>query len=256
MFVLETNCVSDVQKGETSDSPIQTKQGEHIHEVQHPGLVQHAFLANELPSLDRLRQSLAHGAEGVRPLKHLLQPITFQAVEMLEAELLNQRILLKRQASVQTIAQQLAHEAGIWTWRALRLGIPTDAIRFEVHLPQYLLSKGSELISSIESLSVCSDDSIVHSPSSQTKSKNLAPALTAQLQYLNLFAAYLTGKYENTDSRYQRGLNLVLKTLCNVSGSWSIPSSPQPWLIQLPITLRKFMLDAKSYKEMTGPLLD
>ena len=249
MFVLDTNCVPGVQKQEAHGASGHTG----TSNSSSPRLINQRWLPEsfgddsstaEFSSLLQLQRYLIGGAEVVLALRHVLQPISLEGLEMLEAELLNQQILIQRDASFQTLSQQLNHEVSVWSWRAVRLGMHSKEMFFEVNLPNYILSKAAELLS----VSKRSSESLLAARELQTPGSNSSLVLF-RLQYLELFAAYLIGKYEKASSRYQRGLNLVLKTLCHRTAVLREQEAKNLCRVQLPTTLRSFMAHLKNFKE-------
>lgn len=128
----------------------------------------------ELSALKKKNQSLPK----------LDQPVDLINFEMLEAELLNQRILPK---ASETLSQKIRHEVNLLSWHAKRLGISTDDIRFLVDVPAMLLKINS----------------------TENSSSSFNPT------YLDLFASFILGKFDNANNPYEAGLNLVLKAILN-----------------------------------------
>lgn len=173
-----------------------------------------AFLVQESP----------HG----EPRSRYPKPLDIEQLEMLEAELQNQNILPKLSDSCLSLAQHALHEKNIWRWCARRYGFNSLNIRFVIDIAKYIIRCGEEILS----ISTDEVEVTLHGPTSEYRKS------VEQIQYLDTFADYLTGSMENNQNRYQRGLNLLLKTL-----AYSPPfqKTPPHLVVCLPIEKKDFL---------------
>ncbi len=134
----------------------------------------------ELASIQTLKSGIESGAA----FPKLSEPIAVVKFEMLEAELLNQRILPKTH---ETLSQKIRHEVNLLSWHAKRLGVDIQSINFLVDVPRLILKLSSQ---------------------------DMSPS-TSSLAYLELFSDYIQGKFDSTSNKYEEGLNLVLNAILN-----------------------------------------
>lgn len=126
--------------------------------------------------------TLKSSIEAGKKISKLNEPIEVVKFEMLEAELLNQRILPKTN---ETLSQKVRHEVNLLSWHAKRLGIDTQTIKFLVDVPRLIVKL------------------------STTDTNTTA----ASLSYLELFADFIQGQFDNASNTYEEGLNVVLKAI-------------------------------------------
>ena len=152
--------------------------------------------------------------------------LTFEELEMLEAELTNQSIVNPNPERTVTLAQFALLEMNTLRWRALRSGCDSNLLAFRIDLTRYLSRMALGLI---------------HPTTPQEQALFWRAGLTgqdrvdAELAYLENFASFLNGGFENAENRYQQGLNVVLRVL-----SSSQPAADDPSII-LPIPLTEFL---------------
>jgi hypothetical protein len=130
------------------------------------------------PSLNRIQKLL----ESNKKLPKLSDPIELVKFEMLEAELLNQRIL---PTTNETLSQKIRHEVNLLAWHAKRYGIESEDINYLVDVPRFILKLSAQ-------------DSNIGGP---------------DLSYLELFADFILGKFDNANNSYEEGLNVVIKAI-------------------------------------------
>jgi hypothetical protein len=126
------------------------------------------------------------------PTNIVPEKLTLLEFEMLEAELRNQGILQK---NPEKISQNISREISQLTWSVRHHLKSNQELVIFINVPKYILKK---TISNVESLN------------SESK---LDEALLQELRYFNQFANYLNGAYENVETAYERGLNIVLKSI-------------------------------------------
>ncbi|MFN8389278.1 MAG: hypothetical protein U0136_03205 [Bdellovibrionota bacterium] len=167
-------------------------------------------------ALDQLRTLTAEGlGTGLLP-DRLGSPIDLDQLEMLEAELRNQGILPLESEGITTLTQHAVHTASILRWRARRAGAWADNLQFTVRLPEYLLSRADELLSTIRSAHAADPgeaELLVYRARTWGKANTPGQRLYAELDYLERFASYLIGEYDKSANRYQQGLNLILRVV-------------------------------------------
>ena len=167
------------------------------------------------------------------------RPLTLDDLEMLEAELVNQGVMIPVANSdgvgVFSVSQRAAFEIASLRWRARRVS-PNKQSRFVVDVPRYLLNWATELLQT-KTYKQVSSQSRMRGASAEIKP--LLPGFNeiisidderttqAQLRYLELFAQYIIGIEENTPSASRdRGLEVVLKTLSDpIAQSYHCPVS-------------------------------
>lgn len=128
-------------------------------------------------------RSLMSSIESGKRLSKLTEPVELVKFEMLEAELLNQRILPKTN---ETLSQKIRHEVNLLSWHAKRLGVDTNLIKFLIDVPKLIIELSN----------------------SDTTKNN-----SASMEYLELFADFILGKFDSASNTYEEGLNVVLKAI-------------------------------------------
>ena len=168
-------------------------------------------------------------------------PMVVATVEMLEAELTNQGILPGLAIGCMSISQNLAHEMNIWRWKARRIGTAHISLIFEVALPHYILERAEKIALFVAELERQPDtDSrlyFVQSRHTSTVAFNTEEEALSELSYLDAFAAYLTGAFDESENSFQRGLNLILKTLTSRSSESDVTMSADNESIEVRVTL-------------------
>ncbi|HQH26197.1 MAG TPA: hypothetical protein PLP17_02285 [Oligoflexia bacterium] len=200
---LETICSISVQNTESITAPA----GRNC--PLHADSLVLRMLPAALSALRRLAErSMCAAAAGERLL-------SIEQLEMLEAELQNQRLLGRLPAFAKSVHQHALQQASIWRWKARRLGVRENDLRFQVNLHQYLICYAEELLYGFETRrsGLRADGPPSATDAEREGTQELTPATLAVLQYLNRFAAYLDGQYESGRNRYERGLNVVLRVL-------------------------------------------
>lgn len=144
--------------------------------------------------------------------------ISLQTLEMLEAELHNQAILPPIYDNSSTLSQHVAHEINIWKWRARRRAINVQDISFTIDLGSYLAECALALLPYLEAKPSAEEQQTY--PMLMTQPNNAwrlnltsKPHVQAKLYYLESFAGYLLGRFEDTNDRYKKGLNLILRSI-------------------------------------------
>ncbi len=195
----------------------------------------------------RLEENLTteSGRELIR--MHLSHALDFTSFEMLEAELQNQGILNNVSTLSCPLAHQAEHEGNFWRWRALRFGAYSRTFHFLVDVPRYIVWRAHELM---EILSLQGADSIGKSGEGLINRAAFSrlhaePRVTIQeeLRYLDAFASYLNGAYDNSENKFQKGLNLLLKTLTNPR---RVPANAIR--VTMPVTREEFFSLVKAEK--------
>ncbi len=180
------------------------------------------------------------------------KPLELNTVEMLEAELTNQGILPVIVDSSSTLAQHIAHEVNIWRWRGRRVGTGGAKLHFNVTLAPYLIAKGHQLARYLELDSPIGNDSpsLISQPSNAWRI-NLGnkSQVTEKLEYLDSFAAYLLGNFNEARDKYQRGLNIVLKSLLGHEQQEARLPSKEKLTLTLPLTSNNFFDKLKTLRE-------
>lgn len=126
-------------------------------------------------------------------LKVISSPIRLIDFEMLEAELLNQGILPKVS---ETLSQILIREVSHLKWTTRHFFKTDNQLELYIDVPLYLLKKADQNLET-----------------SLAENISIDFLSTQDLSYLEQFAAYLLGEYEETNNSYEKGLNLILKTI-------------------------------------------
>ncbi len=163
--------------------------------------------------------------------ERLQEPLALEQLEMLEAELRNQAILPSLPENTPSLAQAAAVEINLYRWRARRTGVACNKLNFIVDVPRYVASLAVDLTSLLhpERFSITSEEE--NSRTSQRTTWRTVftteDKIRASLEYLELFAAYFKGHFDNPSNGYQRGLNLVLKVLATKQTTESISSVVQ-----------------------------
>lgn len=253
-FVVERNFTNGVQKQDKfavevgknvppngSGAQVSAAAVDHVWAVASEKGFSHLF---------QLRQSFnAHNANSESPVSER-EPLGFEQLEMLEAELNNQGILIKNRDYCCSLAQHLEHEANVWRWRAQRFGVDSGTLQFNVDLPRYVLWRAEELINGLDEETLGDIENHLQRSDAWTLRFERQGTVLAELHYLNGFAAYLSGMFDEASNRYQRGLNLVLKVLCSKAeeGYTEVPAQNGSLLITLPIGKREFAALLKDYR--------
>ena len=180
--------------------------------------------------------------------KRFAAPMALDQLEMLEAELRNQGILSSAQ-DVTTLLQSALHTASILRWRARRAGISGDSVQFSVRVPQYILNRAEEIESELRDLSDTSTggrELLTMRSATWGKGIDSRSRLMNDMIYLEQFAGYLLGRFEKDESRYHRGLNLLLKILTSKTDAAEDTSAhAESAGISLPIGHREFLDELK-----------
>lgn len=175
--------------------------------------------------------------------QHLSQPLDFTSFEMLEAELQNQGILVNASTLSCPLAHQAEHEGNFWRWRALRFGAYSRTFHFLVDVPRYIVWRAHELMEILSLQDRDSNGKLSGTPSEGLINRaafsrlHAEPRVTIQeeLRYLDSFASYLNGAYDNSENKFQKGLNLLLKTL---TGPKRVPENAIR--VTMPVTRDEF----------------
>jgi hypothetical protein len=144
-----------------------------------------------------------------------------EELEMLEAELINQGILIP---NVDTLSKRARHEISLLLWYGKKVNISSELFDFRISINNFIKHEiEKNCLPDFES----TNSSMMQM---RQKSRN-------ELDYLEQFAGYLNGEFENPKSRYEKGLNVVLKAITKTSAP--IPSDK----IQctLPLTRQEFI---------------
>lgn len=143
-------------------------------------------------------------------VKTLSQIISFEQLEMLEAELHNQQLInLNNGLSLYKIA---LHDASLWRWKAQRLNADVNALTFNIQLANYIAYHASKL-------------AIIKHTTKETSSfrelwtLNSIDFISANLKYLDQLAVYVLRGFDCPENRYYQGLNLVLDVLTKEQGN-------------------------------------
>lgn len=181
-----------------------------------------------------LSLALSSGIYPSKAAEELSEGRPLLQLEMLEAELTNQGILASSSEHPFSLVRQALHETDVWRWRARRLGFDAKQLRFLLCLPHYVVFYAEQLLNDLESAS--EGTSRIGSQSWHHRYDKQSGVLH-ELKYLERCAAYLCGAFENTEDRYQRGLNLVLKAIC--LGSRQATTDDEQGLLTMTLPLRK-----------------
>jgi len=124
------------------------------------------------------------------------QPLSIEELEMLEAELLNQGII---SAKSDALSKRVRREIALLIWNGKRNSSNFSSPNFRIELKSFIKFETIKLTTLNDNL----------------KDQQIAPKikLKQDLKYLDEFAAYLNGAFENTKSSYEKGLNLVLRAI-------------------------------------------
>ena len=172
----------------------------------------------ELPKLEQKLKS------GLMP-EILEAPISANQFQMLEAELVNQGLLRISSDLSTLISQQAAKDTSLWRWRILRINPKIENTQILIDVPRFILDKAKQILE-IEKRKreghflkhISTKEDFQSAPIfSRTQLSNI--------YYLESFAAFINGAFEEVQSKYEKGLNVVLKALCKdtqVTGSCSI----------------------------------
>ena len=123
----------------------------------------------------------------------LPHPIKLLDFEMLEAELVNQGILPKTN---ETLSQSIAREVSHLKWTASNYRKENTEFTLLVDVPTYVIKKA------IQNLELIDNNGF-----------SLDFLSNKEITYLEQFAAYLNGEYESASNTYEKGLNLILRTI-------------------------------------------
>lgn len=205
--------------------------------------------------IDNLIDILGKGAE----LGGEMEP---EHLEMLEAELRNQAMVVRESELPMNLTQLVAHEISVLKWRARRHGLLRSELKFSVELPRYVAETAMELISLDRELQRTSKMQmhpsleIEETPRTNTSSnsqnwpssgfsRRVLPwhsmitgreQIACYMRYLNSIAKFLNGNSPSERNGYQRGLNVILRVL-----STPTPTIRSGATIKLPITLKGFL---------------
>lgn len=181
------------------------------------------------------------------------RPLGFEQLEMLEAELVNQGILVRSKDYCCGLAQHVLHEANIWRWRAQRFGVEGSNLVFNIDLPAYVVYRAEELMCvQHESMFETNLAGQLHRNDSWWGSLETLGSVIAEIHYLNRFAAYLLGVFDEAANGYQRGLNLVLKVLSReIEQELEVEADKSDKLmITLPHSKREFFSRLKEFRQV------
>lgn len=217
-------------------------------------------LLDHYPSLKRLCELVFSNSLNASINERLIGSVGLEQFEMLEAELCNQRILSGSNSELfHKLSQLAAHEANFWRWKARRHGLASVSINVTIDIPKYLCSRVVTLVSivfpdakdelKIENLKTPTDRY-------SSASKPIDDVRTAQqeLRYLDTFGAYLLGEFDLAEHPFQRGLNLLLKSLAfNRAAADALARAAggedaKPFEIQLPVNTPQFLDAIVSYR--------
>ncbi|OVE80348.1 hypothetical protein BVY02_00425 [bacterium J17] len=207
------------------------------------------------PNLLQLKSTLQSFDESSSSsLRHASSPLSIEQLEMLEAELSNQGILPKLTENSCSLVQCAVHDSSVWRWRAQRFTVDTPKIDFLVNVPLYTLWRAQEL-SQILLIDVPGKSEnpakVLKSHSNnwrlRTEDRN---ALILELEYLESFAGYLIGQFDEVSNRFQKGLNLILKVLSSSSLPLSVGSIKKEkniLIVSLPTERHEFFETLKKF---------
>ena len=211
--------------------------------MQNPSFVVEGW--SERPSderksaLSELEALLSNSFAADRLSERISSPMQLEQLEMLEAELKNQGILPKGEAT--TLAQHALHSASILRWRAQRGGITGDNIEFVVDVPEYLLRRAEEIEKQLIELGAKDNSQeselFLRRSSSWGKAYDNQTRLLQDLGYLERFASYLLGKFDEDGNRYERGLNLILRIIAARNPAYFASRKTR---IELPMDVKQF----------------
>ena len=166
------------------------------------------------PHLQELRAVLRDSGSAYLRLRNAVGAIDADQFEMLEAELQNQGILPRVSNSSYKLSQRASYDAQFWRWRAKRYGAQNVELRFLVDVPKFILSRSEEILEALDNNEFAkesaAEQTLLQRASARGES-TLNP--TSELRYLDQFAAYVMGEFDDSTNRYHQGLNLVLKVL-------------------------------------------
>jgi hypothetical protein len=151
------------------------------------------------------------------PVSH---PLSIEELEMLEAELINQGILTP---DVDALSKRVRREISLLLWNAKRTGASTGEINFKIDLMSFIVFEVNKL---------CPDELCSHHNTHPLRQK-----MKNELRYLDQFASYLTGAFEEPRSGYEKGLNVVLKAIMKTHET---EKTHTPDII-MPISKQEFM---------------
>ncbi len=162
------------------------------------------------------------------PKSPIAYPLSIEELEMLEAELINQGIL---NTEVNALSKRVRREISLLLWSGKRHNVSHSDINFKIDLRSFIKFE-------VLKLSTASD-------LGSTVSYTLKQKLKNELAYLDQFAAYLNGAFEEPRSGYERGLNLVLKAIMKTNQrdetrlSFTLPISKNDFIRILELRHRK-----------------
>jgi hypothetical protein len=157
-----------------------------------------------------------------------------EELEMLEAELINQGILIP---NVDTLSKRARHEISILLWHGKKVNIQSDLFDFRISI--------KDLIRHEIEKNCLPDFESTNSSMMQMKQKS-----RNELDYLEQFAGYLNGEFENPKSRYEKGLNVVLKAITKTCA----PVSSDKIKCTLPLTRQEFISLVNDHTEIHDSL--
>lgn len=166
--------------------------------------VRHKF-PEQYPNLTALNECLVES-----PQVLICRSVEPEQLEMLEAELRNQGILPKPEGEAQLISFRVMREIASLKWRARSIGLDKVNLHFAIDLPRYVNARAIQLhqTTSVKSTS----DSIRIDPLIDGSSLS-SYSNESEMLFLERFAMFLTGEFERSANRYQRGLNVILRVL-------------------------------------------
>ena len=192
------------------------------------------------PQLQALQQSYsASGHYPRQPLSQIPFPMGLEQVEMLEAELLNQRILRAKENEARIVSHRALHNMAYWQWKAERHGVKSSALSFAIDLPKFIIRRAHELLHIEDDLS--REEEYLRASHQHTQGKSLRVKASIELAYVEQVAQYLNGCFEQANNRYEQGLKVVL---------YAISATPiqdsQKTLLTLPLTTQEFTTTLQS----------
>lgn len=162
-------------------------------------------------------------------------PLSLEQLEMFEAELSNQDLLRRRSDSVRALHQHAAHQINLLLWRAKRLGHSTESYEFLIDIPYYILECSIFMLKNLSTGRENDSDMYMSRGTFLGWSAENSTKLLYDLNYLDDFATYLLGAFNDQNSRYHKGLDLVLNVLKRNSAT-----SASHLQITLPISADEF----------------
>lgn len=135
------------------------------------------------------------------------EPLTLEQLEMLEYELSHQGIVTRTTATTTgtitkraTLSQRIARDVVTMRWQLQRIGARYLPVEIKVDLPRYLVAAAREIQ--------------YHQSVATPKALPENTAYESDLEYLEQWSRFLVCGGDKKASRFQRGLDLVLKVIC------------------------------------------